>query len=269
MISGYLNKLPKIVLAFLGQAGALVLLMAAVWLLSHVITPPYPVWALMLAQGGLAALLSDYLKLPNWWRWIQLFFPVALYWALQLDLHPIWPLSAFILLWLIFANASKERVPLYLTNTTTRKALEALIAERAAVKFLDLGCGLGGNVVSMAKRPNVEQSMGVETAPLPYLISLIRTHLWGGEVLAQSLWKTELRDYDVVYAFLSPEPMPKLWEKVEKEMKEGTIFVSNSFAVPGVAPTEKWELGDARRTKLFIYHLSANQTRKRQYPNPH
>lgn len=248
-----MNSVPKIALALLGQGVAFALLAALVWLLSYVVAPPYPWWALVWVQGGLAALLSAYLGLPGWWRWIQLFFPVALYWALQLDLHPAWSLSAFVLLWLVFANASKERVPLYLTNPTTRHALKALAEGRAALNFLDLGCGLGGNVAFMARLPEVGRSVGVETAPLPYLVSLIQTRLRGGEVLAQNLWKTSLGEYDLVYAFLSPEPMPRLWRKVTDEMKPGSVFVSNSFAVPSVEPTEVWELGDTRQTRLFIY----------------
>ena len=67
--------------------------------------------------------------------------------------------------------------------------------------------------------------------------------------------KTELAYYDVVYAFLSPEPMPRLWEKVKDEMLPGSIFVSNSFAVPNIEPSEIWELSDERKTVLYIYIL--------------
>jgi hypothetical protein len=39
--------------------------------------------------------------------------------------------------------------------------------------------------------------------------------------------------HNVVYAFLSPAPMAALWEKVRQEMPPGSLFISNSFAVPG------------------------------------
>ena len=58
-----------------------------------------------------------------------------------------------------------------------------------------------------------------------------------------------------MYAFLSPEPMPKLWEKIVNEMPSGSVFISNSFAVPNVTPDDIWQLPDARQTILYLYRL--------------
>jgi len=69
------------------------------------------------------------------------------------------------------------------------------------------------------------------------------------------LWRTELSAYDVVYAFLSPVPMAALWEKAQREMRPGTLFISNSFAVPDVAAEQVIEVDDARQTRLFCYRL--------------
>ena len=107
----------------------------------------------------------------------------------------------------------------------------------------------------MAQQPEVKTSIGVETAPVPYLLARFFSGLRGGQVLAQDIWKTPLQDCNFVYAFLSTEPMPRLWQKVQLEMKPGAVFVSNSFAVPDVDPSEIWELSDARQTRLFIYYL--------------
>ena len=78
----------------------------------------------------------------------------------------------------------------------------------------------------------------------------------GGQTFALDMWKADLSKYDVVYAFLSPELMPQLWEKVSQEMSTGSVFISNSFAVPDIEPTEVWELSDSRKTQLFIYAIS-------------
>ena len=71
-----------------------------------------------------------------------------------------------------------------------------------------------------------------------------------------NLWKAELAGYDVVYAFLSPEPMAAIWKKATREMADGSVFVSNSFAIPDVDPTEIIDVGDRRRTQLFCYRIS-------------
>ena len=65
----------------------------------------------------------------------------------------------------------------------------------------------------------------------------------------------DFSDYDVVYAFLSPEPMPALYEKVRREMKPGTRFVSNSFSVAEAPPDDTVIVGDRRRTKLHIWNI--------------
>ncbi len=248
-------RLPKIVVALLGQGIALAVVVALVVGSREFLGLLYPLWFLVLVQGALAALLTPYLGLPCWWRWIQLLLPVALFLALGSGLHPAWGLAAFVVMWLIFANASKERVPLYLTNATTRRALAELVEGREGVRFIDLGCGLGGNVAFMARRPQVAVAEGVETAPLPFAVARLWTALRGGRVRFLSLWRVDLSHYDLVYAFLSPEPMERLWNKAKGEMGPGALFVSNSFPVPGVEASEVWELADRRRTRLYIYRM--------------
>ena len=71
-----------------------------------------------------------------------------------------------------------------------------------------------------------------------------------------NLWATRLEEFDVVYAFLSPAPMPELWVKIQHEMKLGSLFVSNSFPVPDIEPENVLELDDARRTRLYCYRIS-------------
>ncbi|HAD86437.1 MAG TPA: methyltransferase type 12, partial [Rhodospirillaceae bacterium] len=61
--------------------------------------------------------------------------------------------------------------------------------------------------------------------------------------------------FDMVYCFLSPVPMERLYAKAKDEMQPGCLFVSNSFAVPGVEPDEVVTVDDRRRTRLLVYRL--------------
>lgn len=250
-----MQGLPKIVIALFVQLVAFGLLALLVFLMPLFFAPPYSDWMWVLIQGLMAAGLSARFGLPSWWQWIQFLLPVGLYLGLLNGFDPIWALGLFILVWLVFANSFKERVPLYLTNNTTRQALKELVKKKRAVNFLDMGCGLGGNVAFMSHLKGVQASHGVETAPIPFILSKLVTFFRGGQTFAMDMWKTDLAYYDVVYAFLSPEPMPKLWLKVVEEMPAGSVFVSNSFAVPDVEPTEVWQLSDTRQTILYIYKL--------------
>ena len=70
----------------------------------------------------------------------------------------------------------------------------------------------------------------------------------------QDLWQCDLAAHDIVYAFLSPVPMAALWRKAVAEMRPGTLFVSNTFAVPGVAPDEIVEGAGGRRA-LYVWRM--------------
>jgi hypothetical protein len=59
----------------------------------------------------------------------------------------------------------------------------------------------------------------------------------------------------VVYAFLSPAPMPRLWTKALAEMAPGTLLVSNTFTIPGVAPEQTIVLPGRSDARLYVYRL--------------
>lgn len=249
-------KLPKIVVALLVQGVVFLFIALAVSIAPRFIEPPYAYEWLVFLQSLLAALLSSWVGLPVWWRWIQFLIPIGLYLGLLSGFNSWWALALFIVFALVFANAFQERVPLYLTNATTKMALKTLIKDKSKLSFMDLGCGLGGNVVFMAKQSQVIQAHGVETAPVPLILAKLYSVFKGGQVFAKNIWRTDLSHYDVVYAFLSPEPMPRLWQKVSQEMPVGSVLVSNSFAVPDIEPSEVWALNDRRQTHLYIYYIT-------------
>jgi hypothetical protein len=60
---------------------------------------------------------------------------------------------------------------------------------------------------------------------------------------------------DIVYAFLSPRVMPRLWQKAQAEMRPGTLLVSSSFPVPDAIPEQVIDVPDRRGTRLFCYRL--------------
>lgn len=252
-----MQKFPAIAKALLAQLLALLLLGVTVLLLAQFVEPPFADWLLLLLQTVYALLLTTVFVLQRWWYLIQAALPSGLYLALSFGANPLIGLVFFVLLVLLFKNAFVERVPLYLTNSTTRRALLQLANEQQLTRFIDLGCGTGANVRFMAKQTIVQSAFGVETAPIPLLLAKLRTFGGYGTVLAQSLWKTDLSQFDMVYAFLSPQPMSELWAKVVREMPNNGVFVSNSFAVPDVEPSEIWQLSDRRETKLYIYKISA------------
>lgn len=157
-----------------------------------------------------------------------------------------------------YINGVREKVPLYLSNSITEKGLAELLRKIGGGTFIDLGCGLGGVVDRVSATVPGARVIGVETAPLSFLASWLRLRGQGranADIRFQSIWNTDVSDADIVYAFLSPAPMARLFEKLKAEMKPGSMFVSNSFAVPGREPDEVIAIDDSRQTQLLVWRM--------------
>ncbi len=213
-------------------------------------------WQLLLSQGFLAALISRPLGMARWWLLLHLLLPLALWGAMAWQL-PAWSyLLAFIVMLSIFWNSVGERVPLYLSNTTTWQALSELLAEKPHVRFVDLGSGLAGTLGYLSDRHPQSEFIGVESAPLPMWLARFRfKNRKNIRLLQQDIWQQDLSRFDVVYCFLSPEPMPKIYVKARKEMRPGSLLISNSFTVPGSEPDEVLQLDDRRQTQLYLWRI--------------
>lgn len=172
---------------------------------------------------------------------------------------PTWlfPMIALVLAG-FYINGVREKVPLYLSNSITEQALADLFRKTGGGTFIDLGCGLGGVIDRVSKELPEARVIGVETAPLSFLASWLRINGQGranARVLYQSTWHADVGDADVVYAFLSPAPMAKLYDKLKSEMKPGSLFISNSFAVPEREPDEVIPVDDGRQTQLLVWRM--------------
>lgn len=234
------------------------LVFAVVLALAPAVTPgALPV---LLGQGAAAAALSLLLRMPRIWLPVQFLLPVAVVYG---DIVPAWAyLAAFVVCALIYWNSASEQVPLYLTNRRTFQALGDLVAASNARRFVDLGSGMGGVVTAVARRHRDVEVRGFETAPLVVAASKLRVALSGlsnARIVYRSLWEAELAGEDIVYCFLSPVPMTRLFEKARREMRPGTLFVSNSFAVEGRDADRIIDVEDRRRTRLHVYSMEGPQ----------
>ncbi|MDA8416300.1 MAG: class I SAM-dependent methyltransferase [Betaproteobacteria bacterium] len=207
-------------------------------------------WVMAQALG--AALLSWFFRHPPWWMILHLgFLPVG---AVLWEVHwPRWIYGlGFIGLLGIYWSTFRTRVPLYLTHQTTLETLTELVELYQPRQFADLGCGTGTVLRMLAKRfPQVEFH-GWEVAPLPWLLARWGTHdLPNCRITLGSFWTPSMREFDMVYVFLSPVPMSALWEKICAEMKTGALLISNSFLVPGILP---WQTRDEDTVMpLYLY----------------
>lgn len=253
-----LTRLPPSVAALLLQAAAFILALTAMRLLDEPVTP----LAFSLTCGLFAAILSKCSGLARWWLFIQFLFAPALVLMLGLSIPPGFFLAGFLILLTVYWSTFRTQVPLYLSSNKVWCALEALLPSPGTnFRFIDLGSGLGGVLTHLARiRPDGHYS-GVESAPLPFLWSWLRTGKFDNcDVHWGSIWNNKLAacnlaQYDVVFAYLSPVPMQQLWHKAQSEMRPGSVFISSTFTIPGQSPDQSITVDDMHHSTLLVWRM--------------
>ena len=238
------------------QGAAVILVLSLAWPYFGWQAGAIPWLETSLAIGTVAFIFATLSRQPWWWRVIHAGFMPLVWLTRSLNIEPGWFLFAFVLLLLVYRGALSGQVPLYFSNRQTVQALADLLAERGPSRFLDLGAGIGSTTVPLADHLPDSSFTGVENAPLTWLfgrlLSLGRGNIqWRWD----DLWQARLGDFDVVYAFLSPAPMARLWEKAKAEMAPGSLFISNSFPIPGIAPHQVIEVNCSPPRPLYLYNF--------------
>ncbi|HLD24373.1 MAG TPA: hypothetical protein VJB96_00430 [Patescibacteria group bacterium] len=121
---------------------------------------------------------------------------------------------------------------------SSKHAVEAMIKLadlKAGQTVIDIGSGDGRVLFEAAKEG--ARGIGIEINPYLVLFTRIRAFLgpYRGRitVLWKNLWKADLSQADVVFVYLIPWRMEDLAEKLEDELKDDALVVSNSFVFPG------------------------------------
>jgi len=253
------EKLPPSVIALLLQTAAFAL---AILTVRATGLQPAP-FTFALLCGIFSAALSYFVGLARWWLAIQFLFVPALVLVLAFDIPPGFFLAAFLALLAVYWSTFRTQVPLYLSSNKVWRALENFLPSGKSFRFIDLGSGLGGVLTHLASvRPDGQYS-GVESAPLPFLWSWLRIKLGGyrnceirwGSIWDNNLGACNLAQYDVVFAYLSPVPMERLWRKARTEMRPGSVFISSTFAVPEQSPHETIQVDDLHHSTLLVWRM--------------
>jgi hypothetical protein len=98
----------------------------------------------------------------------------------------------------------------------------------------DLGSGDGRVLFAAAKIG--ARAVGIEMNPYLVLWTTIQKFFMPDKknitVLWKNLWTANLHDADVVFVYLIPWRMETLAVKLKKELKPGSLVISNSFIFP-------------------------------------
>ncbi|MFA9217333.1 MAG: trans-aconitate 2-methyltransferase [Sphingomonadaceae bacterium] len=220
--------------AMLIQCLALVPALAIVYGLAT-LRVPVTYLGVALVQGALAALITYKVGLAAWWRVIQCLFPLAVLATSALQL-PSW---LFLLLFLLllgwYWSTFRTQVPYYPSQPVVWDAVRQLLPAGRPLQLIDIGSGLGGLVLYLARQRPDAYCTGIELAPLPWLYSWLRAKLSrsGARFLRGDYERLDFANYDMVFAYLSPAAMSALWRKAAAEMRPGSMLLSYEFIIDG------------------------------------
>jgi len=238
------------------QAGASFFVLSLAWPYFGMRAEAMPWAETAFVIGFFAFSLACLTRQPVWWRFLHALF-MPLVWAVsQFNIDPGWFLLAFLLMLMVYRGAVSGRIPLYLSNAASVGALDDLLAAHGVQRFADLGAGIATTLLPLARRHPGIHFYGVENAPLTWVIGRWRTRAQGNlDWRWGDLWATRLQEFDLVYVFLSPAPMTDLWRKAQTEMAAGSLFVSNTFAVPDVKPDRVVDIEGENVGPLYCYQV--------------
>lgn len=134
-----------------------------------------------------------------------------------------------------------SKTPFYPSSTKKLNAIfDDLDINPKGKKFIDLGSGDGRFVVWAAKKGF--DAYGIEINPFLTLISRFRIFLKrrkNAHIERKDFKTIDYSKYDVVYFYIYSEHMEKVREKLYKELKPGSIIISNVFKFKDIEANRK------------------------------
>lgn len=125
-----------------------------------------------------------------------------------------------------------------------------------SLRVIDIGSGLGGAVLHLSRLRPDSRFIGIELAPLPWLVSQMRARFGRsrGNFVRGDYTQLDFADFDVIFAYLSPAAMTALWQKARAEMRAGTLLLSYEFVVED-EPPDRVIYAQEGGPALYIWHM--------------
>jgi len=121
--------------------------------------------------------------------------------------------------------------------------------------FYDLGCGDGRFLIEAKARG--AKAIGFEVSPWAYFKAKLNIffHHCQAKVLYKNFYQANIADADAVFCFLIDTVMPKVEEKLKRELKPGALVASYGFTMPNWPPVKVVEIkkGNKKASKIYLY----------------
>jgi len=144
------------------------------------------------------------------------------------------------------------------TKRATNQVLE-IISEykKQSGIFYDLGCAKGELAIAVKKRFPQLTVYGIEKNGLRILRARLKAFFLRKKIFFQkkSILDVDLRNADIVYIYLKQSSMNEIGKKLEKELKDGALVITNTTFFPDWQPIKTYITypKQPRFEKIFVY----------------
>lgn len=129
------------------------------------------------------------------------------------------------------------------TSGRATKALAVAIQKYkpGAKTFYDLGCANGALSLRLKKILPCLEIHAIDNSAIRILFAKLKGKILRRKIDFQNwdIFQTDLRNADVVYAYLWHDLMPVLEKKLRKELRQGAVVITNTSHFQDWQPTEK------------------------------
>lgn len=151
---------------------------------------------------------------------------------------PAWTLVVVFTL-IAFAAGGFSAAPWLPTRRRERSLLLKEIPIAPGQLVYDLGCGDGIVLFQLARLQPNARYVGVEVAPVPVIVGLLRKAFSGPTAKSVRFWMRDLfamsyADADVIFIFLLDTSYPKLLKKLKGGLKPEARVVVEAWPLPGL-----------------------------------
>lgn len=137
-----------------------------------------------------------------------------------------------------FAGSDAPYIP---TRMEAIRKILKLAGVKKGKKIYELGSGDGRVVIEAAKMG--AESIGIEQSWIRVLYSRYKaSNLYNAKFYHGNIFSKDYSDGDIVYIYLLLKGVAKLEEKLKKELKKGSIVVTQTYHFPNWKPFKKVDL---------------------------
>lgn len=172
----------------------------------------------------------------------------------------------YILLFVVIVSAAIAGIsaaPWVPTKPSQRARFIARFPLTGTEHVVDLGCGDGSMLFGIARKYPGIRALGVDISLFPLAIGMVRR--WLGAIGRDksrpytnvrlrfaNLWKTDVRDADVVFVFLMEKAYSRLKEKFARELRDDARVAVEVWPFPDMTPAET--LREEGLLPVYIYY---------------